>query len=122
MGNHLANPRDTEYVDHLLDLMQVLGPVQSRRMFGGWGIFLEGLMFGLVANNELYFKIDPQTLADYTDEGLQPFTYLRAGKRCALNYYQPPEVVFEDQQQLCDWGNKAIDVALRAAAAKRGKS
>lgn len=115
----MATSRDTEYVDYLLDLMQILGPVQSRRMFGGWGVFIEGLMFALVADNELYFKVDKKTLKDYTDEGLQPFTYLRAGKRCALNYYQPPETVLEDQQQLSDWGNKAVEVALRAAAAKR---
>ena len=118
MANHL----NSEFVDYLLDMMQVLGPVQSRRMFGGYGLFIEGLMFGLVVNRNLYLKVDDLTQSNYTEQGLQPFTYLRAGKSCALSYYQPPDTLFDDQQQMRDWGNQAIEVALRAAAAKRAKS
>lgn len=116
----MVAPRNPEYIDHLLDLMQVLGPVQARRMFGGYGLFIDGLMFALVSNNDLYLKVDGQTLADYNELGLQPFSYMRAGKPCALKYYQPPETLFEDQQQMREWGNRAVEVALRAAAAKRG--
>ncbi len=117
----MASQLDSEFVDYLLDLMQVLGPVQSLRMFGGYGLFIEGLMFGLVVNRDLYLKVDDQTLSNYSEQGLQPFSYLRAGKPCALGYYQPPDSLFEDQQQMRDWGNQAIEVALRAAAAKRAK-
>ncbi len=47
-----------EYVAHIVDLLQFIGPVESKSMFGGFGMFLEGLMFGLVAGNELYLKVD----------------------------------------------------------------
>jgi DNA transformation protein len=107
-----------EFVDFVVELMQTLGPVEARRMFGGHGLFIDGLMFALVADATLYLKVDAQTVAQYTDQGLEPFTYLRRGKVCALRYYQPPEVVLEDQQQMRLWGNQAVDVALRAAVAK----
>ncbi|RDE23086.1 transcriptional regulator [Motiliproteus coralliicola] len=108
-----------EFVAHLLDLMQVLGPVEARRMFGGYGIFLDGLMFALVDSQDLYFKVDDRTRVDYDAQGLEPFRYFRAGKPCALNYYQAPESVIEEQPQMRLWGNQAYEVAIRAAAAKR---
>ena len=115
----MAKPDDSELIRHLLELMQTLGPVEARRMFGGHGLFVDGLMFAMVASGELYLKVDQQTLFDYEDLGLQPFTYLRGGKTCALSYYQAPEDLFEDQQQMRYWGNRAIEVAMRAAVAKR---
>ena len=96
----MACSTDREFVEYLLELMRTLGPVQARRMFGGHGLFIDGLMFALVADATLYLKVDAQTQARYTDLGLVPFTYLRSGKRCALRYYQPPETVLEDQQQM----------------------
>jgi len=113
---------DREFVEYLLELMRTLGPVQARRMFGGHGLFIDGLMFALVADATLYLKVDAQTQARYTDLGLVPFTYLRSGKRCALRYYQPPETVLEDQQQMRLWGHQAVEVALRAAAIKQLKA
>jgi DNA transformation protein len=59
-----------EYVAHIVDLLQFTGPVESRSMFGGFGMFLEGLMFGLVAGNELYLKVDTQNLQDYEESWL----------------------------------------------------
>ena len=59
-----------EYVAHIVDLLQFIGPVESKSMFGGFGMFLEGLMFGLVAGNELYLKVDTQNLQDYEESWL----------------------------------------------------
>lgn len=59
-----------EYVAHIVDLLQLIGPVESKSMFGGFGMFLEGLMFGLVAGNELYLKVDTQNLQDYEESWL----------------------------------------------------
>lgn len=112
---------DAELVAHLLELMQVIGPVSARRMFGGHGLFIDGLMFALVADATLYFKVDCQTRIRYTDQGLEPFTYLRSGRTFALNYHQAPESVYEEQDQMRRWGSAAFEVALRVAAAKRSK-
>ena len=46
---------------HIVDLLQFIGPIESKSMFGGFGVFLDALMFGLIAGNELYLKVDSQT-------------------------------------------------------------
>jgi len=110
-----------EYVAHIVDLLQFIGPVESKFMFGGFGVFLEGLMFGLVADNELYLKVDKQNLQDYEDLGLQAFSFEKNGKQFKMSYYQAPEEAMEDAQLLSDWASNAYGAAMRAAAKKGGK-
>ena len=110
-----------EYVAHIVDLLQFIGPVESRSMFGGFGMFLEGLMFGLVAGNELYLKVDTQNLQDYEDLGLQAFSFEKNGRQIKMSYYQAPEEAMEDAELLSDWASNAYDAAMRAAAKKGRK-
>jgi len=51
---------EKEFVTYVVDLMQSIGPVRAKGMFGGHGIFLEGLMFGLIADSVLYLKVDKE--------------------------------------------------------------
>ena len=110
-----------EYVAHIVDLLQLIGPVESKSMFGGFGMFLEGLMFGLVAGNELYLKVDTQNLQDYEDLGLQAFSFEKKGRQFKMSYYQAPEEAMEDAELLSDWASNAYGAAMRAAAKKGGK-
>ena len=110
-----------EYVAHIVDLLQFIGPVESKSMFGGFGMFLEGLMFGLVAGNELYLKVDTQNLQDYEDLGLQAFSFEKNDRQFKMSYYQAPEEAMEDAELLSDWASNAYDAAMRAAAKKGGK-
>tara|TARA_R110001583_G_scaffold131562_1_gene283329 strand:+ start:188 stop:544 length:357 start_codon:yes stop_codon:yes gene_type:complete len=110
--------KDFGFTAFLLEQMQWLGPVNARRMFGGSGFFLEGLMFGLVFDNTLYLKADAQNRSDFEALGLQPFTYPRGDREVALSYFQAPEEALDDKDILIDWGNRAYAAALRAAAAK----
>ena len=110
-----------EYVEHVIDLLQFIGPVESKSMFGGFGVFLEGLMFGLVAGNELYLKVDNQNRQDYEDLGLQAFSFEKNGKEFKMSYYQAPEEVMDDAEHLSTWASNAYGAAMRAAAKKGGK-
>lgn len=110
-----------DYVAHIVDLLQVIGPVESKSMFGGFGVFLEGLMFGLVADNELYLKVDANNIQDYEDLGLQPFSFNRNGKEFKMAYYQAPEESLDDGELMSVWAAKSYGVAM-GAAAKKGKS
>ena len=110
-----------EYVAHIVDLLQFIGPVESKSMFGGFGMFLEGLMFGPVAGNELYLKVDTQNLQDYEDLGLQAFSFEKNGRQFKMSYYQAPEEAMEDAELLSDWASNAYGAAMRAAAKKGGK-
>lgn len=110
---------DKEFVSYLLELMQSIGPVTARRMFGGHGIFLDGLMFGLVSGGELYLKTDKESEGEFVDKGLQPFVYCKKGKPFKIAYYQAPAEALEDRAEMNLWGNKAYASALKAAALKK---
>lgn len=107
-----------EYREFLLDQLAPFGPVSIRRMFGGAGIFRDGLMFALVADDTLYLKVDATNQADFEDRGMEPFTYLRKSKPASLRYYEVPADILEDPQDLLPWAEKAFAVALMASRAK----
>ncbi|MDH3399999.1 MAG: TfoX/Sxy family protein [Chromatiales bacterium] len=113
---------EKEFVRYVVELMQSLGPVRSKRMFGGHGIFLEGLMFALVISSTLYLKVDEETLADFEERGLGPFSYSKQGKEFSLSYFEAPEETMEDEDEMHAWAGKAYSVALRAAAKGKKKS
>ncbi|MDJ0740867.1 MAG: TfoX/Sxy family protein [Gammaproteobacteria bacterium] len=110
---------DREFVAHLVDLMQGVGPVASRRMFGGHGLFLGGLMFGLIADGTLYLKADDDSAPLFTTQGLDAFTYHKQGRAYRMSYYQAPEDCLEDVDAMRLWANRAYEAALRAAAHQR---
>jgi DNA transformation protein len=104
----------SEYVMFLLDMLQIIGPVSAKRMFGGYGIFLHGLMFALVIEDVCYLKANADTITDFTSRGLLPFTYHKQGKLQQINYYQCPEEALEDEELMQQWANTAYAVARNA--------
>lgn len=114
-----ASDTEKEFVTYVVDLMQSIGPVQARSMFGGHGIFLDELMFGLIADATLYLKADKETINEFSDKGLEAFTYIKKGKEYKMSYYQAPEEALEDSEEMITWANKAYNAALRAASKQR---
>lgn len=101
--------------------IQSLGPVKTKRMFGGYGLFLDGLMFGLMADDVLYFKVDDGNRGDFEAAGLPPFVYQRQGKSIALSYCQAPAEVFEDSELAIAWASGAVAAAMRSRKPVRRK-
>jgi len=110
---------DKEFAAYVVEITQSIGPIYSKRMFGGHGIFLEGLMFGLIADKTLYLKADKESKNDFTDLGLEAFSYNKKGKAMKLSYFQAPEEALEDLEVMNLWANKAYSAALRAANTKK---
>ena len=112
-----------EFRDYLLDQMEPLGPVQARRMFGGGGLFLDGIMFGLVADDVLYLKADDVNRAAFEEKSMGPFTYEKKGREApvALSYFEAPPDVLDDPEELCQWARRAWEAARRAGDKKAGK-
>jgi DNA transformation protein len=112
---------EKEFVSHVVELMQSVGPVRARRMFGGHGIFLHDVMFGLVADSVLYLKSDARTREEFLTRGLEAFAYTRQGKMLKMSYHRAPEEALEDPGAMHAWARKAQRAALRAAAGRPGK-
>ncbi len=105
----------SEFADHVIDLLHGFGNAQLRRMFGGHGVFRDGLMFGLISADELYLKVDEQNRADFEAAGSSPFTYRKkTGTQGVMSYWLAPEEVFDDPDQLHEWARSAFAAAKRA--------
>lgn len=113
------SPEGKEFASYIVDLMQSIGPVNSRAMFGGFGIFLNGIMFGLIADNVLYLKVDNESENEFKDLGLEPFMYNKKGKEIKMSYFQAPEGAIEDDEEMYFWATKAYNSALRASSKKQ---
>ena len=109
--------------DFLEEQLAPIGGVTIRSMFGGLGVFRDGVMFGLVADDTLYFRVDDGNQSDFESEGSEPFTYVGKGKPMTMSYWRAPERLLDDPDEFASWAEKAIAAANRVAAAKKkGKS
>nr|WP_294523995.1 TfoX/Sxy family protein [uncultured Rhodopila sp.] len=107
---------------HLLELLAPLGPVSARRMFGGTGLFLRGLMFGLIAEGELFFKVGPANQPDYEAAGEAPFSYeTRTGTNTIRSYWRCPPDLLDAPDTFREWARRAVDASLAASRTKPKK-
>ena len=109
----------SEFTDYLQELLKHFGPIQVKRMFGGEGIYHEGLMFALIADDTLYLKADEHNRAEFEQLGLPAFRYNKQGKEVTMSYYQAPADMLEEPEQAVYWARLAYAAALRARAPKK---
>lgn len=103
-----------EFGEFLKEQMAGLGPVALRRMFGGAGVFLDGLMFALVVDDVLYLKADEPGRAAFEAEGLAPFSYAtKNGEHTLTSYWRAPERCLDDPDDMTLWCRRAYDAALK---------
>lgn len=103
------------------DLFANFGPVRCKRMFGGIGIYADGLMFGLFAFDQIYLKADPDFARFLEGEGSRPFQYEARGRAVKLGYWTLPDSAADDPEAASDLAHQALRVARKAAAAKPRK-
>jgi DNA transformation protein and related proteins len=95
-----------------------LGDVVSRKMFGGVGLYCDGIFFGLIARDELYLKVDDQTRGSFEAAGSRPFRPY-GDRAAAMQYYVVPLSVLESALDLTEWARRAVQVAAKAAELPR---
>ena len=110
-----------DYLDFVIDALSGWHRVSGRRMFGGCGVYRQGVMFALIVGDMLYFKADDSNRTDYQQAGSGPFVYHARGKPVALSYWLVPIDVLEDRETLGHWAQKAYLAGLKAQAAKPPK-
>ena len=108
-----------DFVEHVLDLLREFGPVTAKPMFGGWGLYHEGLFFALIAEDMLYFKVDEVNRAEFDAAHLEPFVYVtKTDDRMVLSYHQAPAEALDDRLVMAQWARSGYGAALRAKTRK----
>jgi DNA transformation protein len=104
---------------HIAELFAAFGPVAVRRMFGGAGIFADGMMIGLVSDGVVYLKADEHSVPAFEHEGMGPFAYGKGGKRVIMSYWRMPERLYDEPDDLARWAAEALAAARRGTASSR---
>ncbi|MEZ5773137.1 MAG: TfoX/Sxy family protein [Hyphomicrobiaceae bacterium] len=105
--------------EFVFEQLSVVGPVSLRSMFGGAGVFRDGLMFGLVVADTLYLKADEESRCRFEEEGMAPFSYgTKDGRNTIMSYWQCPERLYDDPDEMRIWLERAYAAAVRAQRAK----
>jgi DNA transformation protein and related proteins len=110
------------YKAFLTDLLSGFGPVRIRNMFGGAGVYAGGVMFAILVDDTLYLKADETSAKVFGAEGKGPFTYRpKGGRPVAMSYWEIPERLLDDPDELIAWARRAQEVALTAKARQKPK-
>ena len=109
-----------EYTEYVLEFLAPLFPVSIKRFFGGAGFYVDGVQFAMIMHNTLYFAVDDHTRKHYEQAGMQAFSYMtQKGRVQVRKYFELPEAVLNDPEQLQLWANESIQVAYNTQKPKR---
>ena len=104
----------TEYKEYVLELLEPIGSLRTSRFFGGVGIYYGSVQFAMMMGNSLYFVVDESTRKKFEQAGMQPFSYLtKKGRIQVRKYFELPEDVLTDAEQLRQWAKESIQVASK---------
>ena len=107
-----------DFADFVAELLGSVGPISLRRMFGGRGIYCDGLMFALIASDVVYLKTDEQSRPRFEAAGSEPFAFTGAkGRTMVTSYWRLPDDAIESPAVAAPWARLAFEAALRRANA-----
>lgn len=107
-----------EFRDFVVEQLEPFGPIRVKRMFGGAGLYRDGTIFALLADDVLYLKADDANAPDFDAEGMAVFNPFGDPKRLLKSYRECPPRLLEDGDALCEWARKAWEAGRRAEMAK----
>ena len=113
--------------EFIRELFAAFGPVTVRRMFGGAGVWSDGLMFALIFDGAICLKVDEGSIPDFEHEGSKPFVYTRAKSKgrvgkASLSYWRLPERLYDDPEELAAWARRALSIAERKKFSPRKRA
>jgi DNA transformation protein and related proteins len=115
--------RKQEQARFVAEMMSGFAPVLVKPMFGGFGIYWQGLMFALLLDETLYLKVDDTSQPHFDARGLQPFSYeTKDGKRGSLRYHEAPPEVYDEREHMAEWARLGFECAVRNQALKDAKA
>ena len=113
---------EPEFVSHCRELLAPLGAVRVRRMFGGWGLYVDELFIAIIAAERLYLKADAAARPSFEAAGCEPFVYDAKSKSISLGYWSAPEEALESPALMQPWARLALQAALAARATPARRS
>jgi DNA transformation protein and related proteins len=102
----------------LKELFKPFGEVAVKRMFGGAGVYAEGLCFAIESGGNVFLKVDALSQADFTAAGSSPFIYVARGKPMPTSFWRLPAIAHEQADELRRWASLGLEAARRAAEAR----
>lgn len=115
-------PVQADFVTYCRELLSAVGEVRARRMFGGCGLYVDGVFVAIIVGETLYLKADGQTQARFVRAGSRRFEYTARGKqRTSMGYWSVPPEAMDSPAVMAPWARLALEAALRASGAKRGR-
>ncbi len=101
-------PVSDEFADYVVEQLSSWGDVSVRRMFGGAGLYRDGTIFGLIADDVAYLKVDDSNRDDFLQAGSAPFApYPEKDKSAVMSYFEIPADVLEDRDELARWAQRS---------------
>jgi len=113
MSGAASSRQKQEFANFVVELMTGFAPVQAKRMFGGFGIFWQGLMLGIIIEDKLYFKVDDVSEPRFAQRGLPRFQYESKGRTSSLRYCEAPPEVYDEPVHMEAWARLAYECAVR---------
>jgi len=113
--------REVAVLDSVADLFARFGDVTVKRMFGGAGLYADGLMFALVFDGVIYLRVDDASVAEFEREDSTPFVYPLAKRRpghASQHFWRLPERLYDDPDDLAAWARRALAIAARRKRAR----
>src|SRR5476651_879837 len=108
------------FAEFLREQLAPLGRFTMRRMFGKTGVFCDGVMFGMVTENTLYFRVDDHNRAIFKEaECFPPLNYEKKGSTIDLSFWRVPERLFDEADELVTWAQAALAAARRVAGKRK---
>jgi DNA transformation protein len=108
--------RHPEFASHCADLFSAIGAVQTKRMFGGYGVYVDDVFIAIVTGDNLYLKTDDQTQPRFTAAGGTQFCFAARGKLQATHFWSAPADAMDSPALMRPWAQLAFEAALRARA------
>ena len=119
-----SHPKNSlsDFKDYVVqDLLSGLEGVRAKAMFGGFGVYKDDTMFGILVDDELYFKVDQTNQNEFEKRGSQPFSYKskRRKENVVMSYWNVPLEILEDRDEMTRWAEQSYKINKRLKMAKK---
>lgn len=117
------NKVNSGYCDYVLDQLSILEGISAKSMFGGFGIYYNGVIFAVIVDDTLYFKVDEVNKPDYLAINSKAFSYkTKSNKDVSMSYFEIPINILEAPEELSIWARKSVACSLRSTGKKIRKN